>query len=76
MAETMATDAPVTGGSGMQREVPVERRREPRMRTSGEVQELVSAVKELTEVVKEGFKKIEGGKLPPKNSKYGSHRKD
>ena len=59
-AETMATEEPVAGGSGMQREeeVPVEKAVEPRMGTSGEVQELVSAVKELTEVVREGFKEL------------------
>ena len=57
-AETMATEVPVARGSGTRREAPAERRREPRMGTSGEVQELVSAVKELTEVVREGFKEL------------------
>ena len=52
------TEVPVAGGSGTWRETPAERRREPRMGTSGEVQELVNAVKELTEVVREGFREI------------------
>ena len=51
-------EVPVAGGSGTRRESPAERRREPRMGTSGEVQEIVSAVKELTEVVREGFKEL------------------
>ena len=51
-------EVPVAGGSGTRREDPVERRREPRMGTSSEVQEIVSAVKELTEVVREGFKEL------------------
>ena len=54
---------PVAGGSGMRREeagkeTRAGRKRELRMGTSGKVQELVSAVKELTEVVREGFKEI------------------
>ena len=32
-AETMATEVPVAGGSGTQREAPAERRREPRFRS-------------------------------------------
>ena len=51
-------EVPVAGGSGTREEAPAERGREPRMGTSGEVQELVSAVKELTEVVREGFREI------------------
>ena len=57
-AEKMATEVPVAEGSGTRREAPVGRRREPRMGTSGEVQGLVSVVKELTEVVREGFREI------------------
>ena len=52
------TEVPVAGGSGTREEAPAERRRELRMGTSGEVQELVSAVKEFTEVVREGFREI------------------
>ena len=56
-------EVPVAEGSGTWREetgkeAPAGRRREPRMGTSGEVQELVSAVKELTEVVRKGFREI------------------
>ena len=52
------TEVPVVGGSGTWEEALAERRRELRMGTSGEVQELVNAVKELTEVVREGFREI------------------
>ena len=62
LEETLAPEVPVAGGSGMRLEssrgVLDEREGRLRMGTSGEVQDLVSAVRELTEVVREGFKEI------------------